>query len=259
MTRQQTFRALAVCGCLLLAASGGCRAKPAPDAGFLTDPALMRPSKNIPFNRIWINPAYQPDRYTEIYVAPVNTDHVMAQNIWEKATLGDISRADVQKNVHALAEYLRQAVVKAAEKDPKKRFTVVDYPGPNTLVLEMAIVQLVPSKAELNAIGMLPFGVVGVITTGVEMGASAATNSEDQGKGVIAIEARTRDELTGEVTSMFADREHPPTAIVDLKAISWWAPVKSICDDWAREFIAVHDNPHNKKIKKISNFQPLVF
>src|SRR5438105_8019633 len=150
---------------LLLCALCGCRAKPAPDAGFLQDPNLMQPDKNVPYNRIYFNPKFRDSSYTEIYVAPVNTDYVMAENIWEKVTLGAANKVDVKKNVALLAEYHRNAFIKACQKDPGKKFKVVDKPGAKTLILEMAIVQLVPSKAELQALGLVPIGFVGLGVT----------------------------------------------------------------------------------------------
>jgi hypothetical protein len=221
----------------------GCRAKPAPDAGFLQQPALMKAEKDVPYNRVYVNPSYHDKKYTEIYVAPVNTSYVMAENIWEKSTLAESNKDDVKKNVAMLAEYHRNAFIIACKKDPNKKFKVVDKPGPNTLILEMAIVQLVPSKAELQAIGLVPVMGVGLGVTAVEIAASGATKSEDQGKGVIAMEARTRDGGTGEVVSMFADREHPPSALLDLKSLFWWEPAKPICDGWARQFVEWSNHP----------------
>src|SRR6266496_3817715 len=216
MTKPLILSAVSLIAFLLF---GGCRAKPAPDSGFLHDPKLMMADKGIPFNRMYRNPKFSDKRFTEIFVAPVNTDYVMAENLWEKATLANVSAEDVKKSVQLLAEYLQHAFVKALESDPKHRFKVVHQPGPNTLVLELAIVQLVPSKVELQALSLVPVGFFGVVGTGVMMGGSALTNSEDQGKGVIAMEGRTRDGTSGEVVSMFADREHPPITIVDIKAL----------------------------------------
>jgi len=238
----------------------GCRAKPAPDSGYLQNPQLMKADKNIPYNRMYINPRFKDVQYNEIYVAPVNTDYVLAENIWEKATVAHVSKEDVKKNVQMLADYQRSAFIKACQNDPKKHFRVVDTPGPNTLILEMALVQLVPSKAELQALGLVPVGFVGLGVTAVEIGASAATNSEDQGKGVVAMEARGRDGKSGEVCFMFADREHPPAAIVDIKALFWWEPAKPICDGWARQFVELSNDPERKKkIAEIPNFQLLVW
>jgi len=194
-----------------------------------------------------------------VSVAFVNTDYVMAQNIWEKATLANVSKDDVRKNVDLLANYMRNAFIKEFQNDPKKRFRVVDKPGQDTLILEMAIVQLVPSKSELQALSLVPVGFVGMIGTGVMAGGSAVTHSEDQGKGVIAIEGRTRDGASGEVICMFADRQHPPTAILDIKALFWWEPAKPICDGWAKQFVEFETSPPGTTIKNMSNFQFLVW
>jgi len=198
-------------------------------------------------------------RFAEVYVAPVNTDYVMAQNIWEKATLANVSKDDVRKNVDLLANYMRNAFIKEFQNDRKKRFRVVEKPGQDTLILEMAIVQLVPSKSELQALSLVPVGFVGLIGTGVMAGGSAVTHSEDQGKGVIAIEGRTRDGASGEVICMFADRQHPPTAILDIKALFWWEPAKPICDGWAKQFVEFETSPPGTTIKNMSNFQFLVW
>lgn len=243
-------------GILLFA---GCRASPAPDSGFLADPQLMKADKTTPFNRMYANPKLKDTRFTQVYVAPVNTDYVMAESIWEKATLANLNKDDVKKNVALLADYMRSSFIKAFENDPKKRIRVVDKPGPDTLILELAITQVVPSKAELHALSLVPVGFVGLIGTGVMAGGSALTQSEDQGKGVIAMEGRARDGSTGQVVCMFADRELPPAAIVDLKALFWWEPAKPICDAWARQFMKLQTNPPGAKVEQIPNFQLLVW
>src|SRR5947207_2387491 len=165
----------------------GCKAKPAPDSGYLNDSKLMKADKEVPFNRMYMNPKYKDKKFAEIYVAPVNTDYVMAENIWEQATLANVSKDEVKKNVQMLADYQRNAFIKALENDPKKKFKLVDKAGPDTLILEMAIVQLVPSKAELQALSLVPVGFIGLAGSGVMVAGSAMTNSEDQGKGVIAM------------------------------------------------------------------------
>ena len=240
-------------GCLFLVA---CRAKPAPDAGFLDQPKLMAADANGPFNRIYRNPKFQAKRFAELFVAPVNINHLMAQNLWEKGTLATMNPQDVRKNIEFLAEYQRLAFIKAAKDDPQKHFRIVDRPGPSTLILEVAIVQLVPSKPELQAASYVPGA--GLIATGVMVAGSTLTQSEDQGKGVIAMEGRTRDGETGETVWMFADREHPPMAIVDFKALTWWEPAKPICDAWARQFVQLQNAKPGVNVKGKSSFELLV-
>jgi len=75
---------------------------------------------------------------------------------------------------------------------------------------------------------------------------------------VVAIEGRVRDGGTGQVVAMFADRERPPTAIIDIKSINWWAPARKVIDNWAKQFVAVANDPKGK-VKNASNFELLVW
>jgi hypothetical protein len=210
-------------------------------------------SKDAAFQRLYLDPNHKWGGYTELQVAPVNMHYMMTQSFWEKASEANMSKEQVQKSADAIAEYTRQAFIKAAQNDPKKHFTVVDKAGPKTLVLETAIVQLVPSKAVLNALGFVSW-----IPSAVMMGGSAAAGSEDQGKGVIAIEGRVRDGATGQVVGEFADRERPPTAIVDIKSLNWWAPARKVIDDWGKQFVQLSNSPSGK-VKNSSTFELLVW
>lgn len=197
---------------------------------------------------------HDPRNYTEILVAPVNTRYILAQNIWEKASAANVTEDQVRSSIQAMADYTRVSFVRAASEDPKKRFKVVETSGPRTVILEVALVQLVPSKAVLNAVGFVSW-VPAVITTA----GSLSTGSEDSGKGVVAIEARFRDGATGEVIGMFADREHPKTAFVDLKALQWWAPAKQIVDEWSAQLIEVANQPPGTAVKDSPTFELLVW
>jgi hypothetical protein len=244
--------AAAVCAVAL----AGCSATQAPSTGFLEDSGRMTADKRMPFQRTYWNKQYDAKAYTELYVAPVNTDYVSAQSFWEKANVANVDPAQVKKDVAAIAEYTRQSFVRAAAEDPKHRFTVVDKDkvGKQTLILELAIVQLVPSKAVLNAIGYVTW-----IPTVVALGGSAASDSQDTGKGVVAIEGRIRDGTTGEIIGMFADRQHPPTAIIDLKALNWWAPAKAIIDNWSKSLIALANRPPGGVVKETPQFELMVW
>lgn len=231
----------------------GCRASPAPESGFLEDWSKMRPDPDIPFNRGYWNPQVDQAAYTEIYVAPVNTKYVMAQNIWERTNEVEVSEGDFRKSVDAMAPYMQEAFRKAAAEDPHRRFVVVDKPGPKTIILEMAIVQLVPAKVLMNAVGLVSW-----IPTALTAVGSTVASSEDKSKGIIAIEARLRDGATGEVVGMFADRQRPPTAVLDFRSLNSWAPCKSIIDNWAKQFIEVANNP-GKKVPDAKEFELLVW
>jgi hypothetical protein len=214
----------------------------------------MTKNESTPFQRTYWNKKYDAKDYTEILIAPVNTDYVAAQNFWEKANIANATPGQDKKDINAIADYTRQSFTRAFADDPKHRFTVVSAAGPKTLILEIAITQLVPSKAVLNAIGYITW-----IPTVVSMTGSVATDSQDTGKGAIAIEGRVRDGATGEIIGMFADREHPATAIIDVKALSWWAPTKGIIDQWGKELVALANRPPGGVVKEAPAFELLVW
>lgn len=238
----------------LLVLFAGCKAQEAPSSGFIEDAQLMSYNPSTPFNRTYWNKEYNPRDYDELLVAPVNTQYVMAQNIWEKANLVNVRPEQLREDINALAAYTRQSFVRAAANDPKKRFKVVETGGPKTLVLELALVQVVPSKAALNALGYVTW-VPAVVTAG----GAAAADSQDAGKGVIAIEGRIRDGASGKIIGLFADRERPRTAIIDIKSLNWWAPLKAIVDEWSQQLVALANRPPGGVVKEDPNFELLVW
>jgi hypothetical protein len=231
-----------------------CKAKEAPTSGFIANPELMAHNETSPFQRAYWNHKYDPKSFTEILITPVDTQYVMAQNMWEHVNTAGIDPNQPKKDIQALADYTRQSFTRAFANDPKHRFKVVQVAGPETLILETALTQVVPSKAALNAIGYITW-----VPSVIAVAGSAVTESQDNGKGVVAIEGRIRHGGNGEIIGMFQDRQNPPTAIVDLKAVTWWAPAQKIVDDWAAQLVAVANRPPGVIVKPAPAFQLLVW
>jgi hypothetical protein len=239
---------------LAVAFLAGCQATEAPTSAFLPNSARMARDETLPFNKVYWNKQYDSKEFTEVMVAPVNTDYIMAQNFWEKANTAGVDTDQAKRDVRTMADYTQQAFIKAFENDPQHRFKVVKEAGPKTLILEMALTQIVPSKAALNAIGYIAW-----IPSAVAAAGSTVTDSQDVGKGVVAIEGRIRHGGNGEIIGMFQDRQNPPTAIVDLKAVTWWAPAKKIIDNWASQLVAVANRPPGAVVKPAPAFELLVW
>src|SRR5207253_2241551 len=105
---------------------------------------------------------------------PVNMNYVMAQNWWEGASPENADK--LKDGFKTIAAYTRAQVIKAAQTDPAHRFKVVETPGPRTMVVELAITQLVPSKVGLQMAGIAtPWAEVLMVGGGV------MTNSQDTG------------------------------------------------------------------------------
>jgi hypothetical protein len=220
----------------------GCKAKPAPDSGFLDQPEKMAKQARFPFHRAYWDHKYDAGHYTELLVQPVNTRYMLEQDFWQKANI----RSDrLAEDTLDIANYMRSALVKAALDDPNRRFRIVETPGPRTLVLEMALVELVPNKIALGALG--------IASLAAPPAAGVATGIIS-GKGSVAMEGRIRDGATGQVIGMFADREEGATAPVDLGSLTWYHHAHTIIDTWATQLIELANTPKDHIVKDSDPF-----
>jgi hypothetical protein len=142
----------------------------------------------------------------------------------------------------------RDAIVKAFRADPNHRFIVLDTPthAPDALIFEMALIEVVPSKVTLNALGYAPFGV------GMTLNALRTIGND---KSTCAFESRLRDASTGEILMLAADREAQQMAVVDLRGLTWYSHVDGIVKDWARQFVQVANQKSGEVIKDTAKFR----
>jgi hypothetical protein len=223
----------------------GCKASPAPSVGF-ANPAEMKHDPTIPFDRFWRKPDVDWMSYDKIYVAEVNTDYMLRMTDWQKGE----RKADIEKDVHTLAVYTRAAIIKAFRDDPRHRFQVIDSPTKDmhVLVLEVALIQVVPSKVLLNALGYAPF----FVGTGITVVRVIANDNS-----TAAFESRTRDAATGQIVMLAADREAQEFAIVDLRGLTWYSDAEEIVDNWSKEFVLIANTKPGEKVEGTSTFRLL--
>lgn len=228
MPRNWLHFLLGLAGAVALAAPG-CKAKPAPPSGFLQQTEKMAEPEDLPFHRAWYDKDADWDKFTEIYVAPVNVDYLAEMTWWDQVAFAGDNKEDAKE----LGAYARQRIVKAFREDPNQKLRVVDKPGPHTIILEMAIVELKPTNAWLNAAG---YGGAGVALD----------------KGTVAIEARLVDGGTKQVIAMFADREQGKEALISAKDVTWYGHAYGIVDDWADQAVEIANTPEGGKVSDTS-------
>lgn len=204
----------------------GCRAEPAPDAGFVESPERMAGHAEIPFHKVWIKPGVVVrDDFRKLHVAEVNTDYLLEMGWFDKQSKR-ITDGEFERDVEELARFTRTSIERAFYDDPNGRFEVVPEKGAGVAVLEMALIEVIPSKAVLHAIGWLP-----PIGTGAMM---SYLNPR-----TVAFEARIRDGATGEVIATFADREQQPAGPLDVTRLTWYGPAEGIIEGWSSQFVAL--------------------
>ncbi|MBI3323319.1 MAG: DUF3313 family protein [Candidatus Omnitrophica bacterium] len=199
----------------------GCKAAPGRNAGFV-DEARMTAPADLPFQKAWIDPAVDWQRYRRIQIASVNTDH-LSEMEWAKQV---DRREKLREDAGKLAGYAQEIFVRTFREDSNHRFEVVDQPDAETLVFELALVEIIPSKLGLNTLCYAPF-----------VGTAARLFRGMKHRSTVAFEARMRDGGTGAVIAQFADREAEKTTLISVKDATWYGHAESIIAEWAQQFV----------------------
>ncbi|GAB63036.1 conserved hypothetical protein [Candidatus Jettenia caeni] len=236
-----------ICGCIisgvtLVSIPLGCKTASAPDSGFLQESERMTPRRErFPFNRVWVKPGVQKEDYDYMVISPVNTQYLMENTGWKAANPGNMNLED---SARELAQYTEETFRDAFLNDERPGMKLASRPGPRTVVLELAIVELAPSKATLGALRLAApaFGPA----VGIAVGAGSAAAG---GRPSAAIEGRLKDGVTGETLLMFADRQEAQMRVVDLKAVTWWGHAKGIIKDWANQCVELAKTPKDYQVK----------
>jgi hypothetical protein len=178
-------------------------------------------------------------------VLPVSTKYVKEATWWQQAHLkgGDDQMA---KDLENLAVYTRQKFEEAFRGDKNKRFQVVDTPQQDSLVFELALVDVIPNKAALGALGL----AATVVAAPVGMGIAA----KEAGKGSVAIEGRVRDAGTGQIVAMWADREHGKFGPINLRRATWYGEAHKIIEEWAGQWVKIANADPGEKVKDTRTF-----
>lgn len=219
----------------------------APDAHFLSSPEKMAEHRErFPFQKVWLKDFSENffSDYTEVLIAPVDVDHLLAHD-WV-ADMSLRGKTKIHQDAKMIAEYMQEKFKETIRNDKNGRFTLVDTASPQTLVVELALVELVPTKAWLNVSG----NIIGLFLPGASILTSLASS------GSVAIEGRFRDGGTGEIVAMFKDRESDQIAPIGIQDLTWYKHAEDEIDDWARQFVEVLDT---KADHKVADSTPLTF
>lgn len=233
-------------GCLLLVALSGCKSPPAEAAGFV-DASRMTKDDTLPFHTAWRNPARDLTQYDKIWIAPIDTSHLLEMDLWKKGEAG--AKGEFKEDVEAIAVKVREYLIETFKNPPEgvtSRFTVVDQPkGAKTIRLEFAITEIIPSKAILEAASWaMPYGS-GLLLSPIN-------------RSTAAMEGRFSDANSGQIILAFADREGEKLRPVDLGGFTWYTHARGIMRDWARQLVLVANQKPGETIEdtKIYTIKP---
>ena len=224
-------------------------ADPAPNAGFVAEPEKLEPQSDaMPFDRMWLSDDRDWSKYPKLYIAVVDVHHVLEMSWWEKV---NIRKSKVEYDLLVVADELRDDLIESFRDDPHHHFQIVEDPAEvdaDTAQLEVALVELVPNKALLGALGLAAWGAP------LEIGVPVATATAFIAHGAVAMEARVRDGKTGEVIATFADRETGKMRVIDLRSLTWYGNALEDFRGWANGFVALANGERGEQVRHSSYF-----
>jgi len=207
----------------------GCRAAPAPDAGFISDPQDLAPDSKMPFDGVWFAPGVDLASFNSVYIAPIDTSHLLKLDWWDTWNLAP---GDEQQQAKRLADYFSERLAEAFEAHEKRKLPVVSAPAKDSLIVELAITEVVPTKTWLNTIGYVALGPLS--------------------QGTTAFEGRLRDGASQEVIAKFKDREYGQMDVVSIADFAWYKHSQHTIGVWSDDIVKICFRAPNESIAPMS-------
>lgn len=235
----------------------GMKAKPADTSPFLEYPELLKPwYDRAPWDAVW---SAQPGKIMvqlnearTLYIAPINTHYLNLKKDKDGKEIKIYKLSSEDR--HAMTNYLQQAFVDAIKNTPKTNLTLVSDPSDAQLILEIALVELVPTSVGTNAfadIGALIIPGASLAEEAAAAGGQAAGTA--WAAGTMAMEFKIIDRATRTVIAEAKDRESDPASIIpnyrDFEEFGW---SRKTAQNWAEQFAEIFSSPANEKIELAS-------
>jgi hypothetical protein len=218
-------------------------AKPAADSGFNRSTASVKTRAEF-LQKTWVAKDHlgKPikDKFSSVYIAPVNTRYMSQQTWWQQQT--GTRKAELANDTQAFALRMQKQFKQAIANYPGKSIRLANGPGKDVLVIELALVELVPSNAYWNAGAT----AAGFVIPGAGLLSAA-------GAGSIAIEGRVKDGSSDRVIATFKDRRTDKVAPVNLGSYTWYHGAEGNINDWAGEFAELLNTPPDHVVKRPSS------
>ena len=174
-------------------------------------------------DQVYVAPEYRgktaSQQFSKVYFAPVAIGNLSRQGWWESQSA--VTQRQLETDARKLAAHFRRALINAAKND-SGRLTVVSQPGPDTMIIEAAITELVPAKAYWNAAAT----TAGFVVPGAGLLGAA-------GSGTITVEGRLRDGNNGKLVANFRDRMKDKMAFVNIDSYTWYGGSEANLEEMA--------------------------
>jgi len=228
--------------------SGVFKAGPARPTGFLANPKMMTPHPTeSPFHYSAHSKSWEVHERarskTQIYIAPVDTSRL--RRIQRALARTSYSVRGQERPVSELAELIRLEFAQAFVESSSPTYQVVGVPGPESVTLELALVELDPTSVGGNAAKKLGTYFFSPLVTVASYGTTA---------GSIAIEGKIVCSDTNEIVFQFADREADRLSLFSVKDFEPYGFIEEIISEWAEQFEIFSRTPAQRAVGDSSWF-----
>ena len=179
--------------------------------------------RRLPFERSWRDPAFDASKYSGIVFLPVTTSYLRTDQ-WEQSVSTYVpDQHTFVARAKTLAKYW-DGSIRSAFSSPQNRLAVVsDAKQPGTLVVQIAMTEVVFGRPAANAAS---YAVMG---GGVAFSALFSPS--------VAFEARVTDGATGQLVATISDRRSDKIRVIDVNKLTFTKSNEKICDEWSGEFM----------------------
>jgi hypothetical protein len=193
--------------------------------------------------KTWATPDFQKTdvqkKYSSVYIAPVQTSKLSKQDWWSSQNARTQSTV-LEKDARRLGRQLETSLAREIRSYPGNRLSIASQPGPNTLTIQMAITELVPSKAYWNAGAT----AAGFVVPGAGLLSAA-------GAGKISVGGRLSD--SGGTVATFSDTRSDDISPINLRGYSWYGGAERNIETWAKQGAAFLNAAPGSEIKRSSS------
>lgn len=212
--------------CFILA---GCAATTSKDQQFLTSYQGFRQESRLDDATTYTGDLQKLSSYKKVYIESVK---VSPPNPKAKAgfmpELGVIEDSVTREVTPAELQKLENAFRAALTKEMGSHFTIVRSPGPKTIAVRAAVVDLKPGNPLLFASSYVPYASTAAtgstVATGTSMGAGDATIEAE------LLDSRTRERFFGVIDRAAGGKLRP------IEGMSRWGHVELLFQKWSRDF-----------------------
>jgi hypothetical protein len=192
------------------------QARSVSESGFLSDYSQLKKGKDDQAKLVYFAPGVDWKKYTKMYIEPVQ--------LWKsedpESKLGKLSK----ENQDMLTSFLYTEL----NNELQKSYTLVDKPGPDTIVLRSAITEAKKSAPVRNLLTtIVPFGIAANILVTAAFGTGI-------GVGEVQVEAELLDGQTNQRLAAAVDKR-AGTKALRTKFDGTWGDVKLSFEYWAQK------------------------